>query len=661
MCGIAGIVSSENGVVVDRETIHLMCEQIAHRGPDDEGIYSRGGVGLGMRRLSIIDLSGGHQPIRNEDKSIWVVFNGEIYNFAELRRDLEERGHHFYTNTDTEVIVHLYEELGADCVQSLRGMFAIAVYDERRRKLLLARDRLGIKPLHYTLDKGRLLFGSEIKAILAACPELRETSPEGLLQYVTCGYIADPLTAFRKISKLPPGYLLEFENGQISRRQYWELPAFSTHEPKSEEECLEELEDRLSEAVRIRLVADVPLGALLSGGTDSSIVVALMARANKGPVQTFSIGFEESSFDEAVYARKVARQFETEHHEFVLKPDIHETVAYLTSFLDEPFGDSSMLPTYLVSRMARQMVTVALSGDGGDELFGGYERYGIQMSRLRFNSIPRWAGSLYREAVFPILPQSTPGRRFLYDVSLPWPERALNAFTFRSVLGGRMSLLSKDFRNRTKDGRDPLEQFRVYLNRASKYDPLSQLLYLDSKTYLPADILTKLDRMSMATSLEARVPILDHQFVEWAVGLTAHWKMRGSNQKYIFKRLAARVGVPTEVLDRPKQGFAVPMVHWIRNELKQEFTQLLLEPRTIERGYFDRQALSAVLEEHFRGRRDHSSKLWRLLMFELWHRNFLEASSSHAASPKPPAINFRETGGRRERVHFVAPSMSVPN
>lgn len=659
MCGIAGIVNTEDGAVVDRESIHRMCGQIIHRGPDDEGIYARRGVGLGMRRLSIIDLRGGHQPIHNEDESVWIVFNGEIYNFAELRREMEGRGHRFYTNTDTEVIIHLYEELGSDCVQKLRGMFAIAIYDEKRRKLLLARDRLGIKPLHYAFEKGRLLFGSEIKAILAASPELKETSTDGLLQYIECGYIADPLTAFQKISKLPPGYLLEFENGQIRTRQYWELPPFSTHEPTSEEECLDELEYRLSEAVRIRLVADVPLGALLSGGTDSSIVVALMARAGGAPVQTFSIGFEHASFDEAGYARKVAERFETEHHEFVLRPDIHETIAYLTSFLDEPFGDSSMLPTYFVSRMARQVVTVALSGDGGDELFGGYERYAIQMSRRRFNRIPRWAGSLYRNAVFPMLPQSTPGRRFLYDASLPWPERAIHAFTFRSVLGGKTSLLSRDFRHRAIDGGDPLEQFRAYLNRAANYDALSQLLYLDTKTYLPGDILTKVDRMSMATSLEARVPILDHQFVELAVGLTAHWKMRGVNQKYIFKKLAARVGVPSEVLDRPKQGFAVPMVHWIRNELKQDFAQLLLEPRTIQRGYFDRQALAAVLEEHFRGRRDHSSKLWRLVMFELWHRNFLEVFSPYAASPKPPAIDFRETGAR-PGAHAVTQSLSVP-
>lgn len=648
MCGIAGIIDSDSGAVVDRDTIHRMCQPIVHRGPDDEGIYIRGNAGLGMRRLSIIDLAGGHQPIHNEDGSVWVVFNGEIYNFQELRRELEGRGHRFSTNSDTEVIVHLYEDLGADCVERLRGMFAIALYDERRQKLVLARDRLGIKPLHYAFDRGRLLFGSEIKTILAVAPGLREVSPDGLLQYIDCGYIADSHCAFRRISKLPPGYLLEFAGGQVSTRQYWDLPPFSTHEPASEEECLEELEHRLAEAVRIRLIADVPLGALLSGGTDSSLVVALMARASRLPVRTFSIGFEEAGFDETVYARQVAERFGTEHHEFVVRPDIHQTLTYLTSFLDEPFGDSSMLPTYFVSRMARQFVTVVLSGDGGDELFAGYERYRIQMSRRRFNWIPPWAGRLYRSAVFPRLPQTTPGRGFLYEVSLPWSERVINGFTFRWMLGGGASLLSGEFKRLAENGDDPLRPFRACLRKASGYEPLSQMLYLDSKTYLPGDILTKVDRMSMATSLEARVPILDHCFVEWSAGLPAHWKMRGGSQKYILKKLAARVGVPAEVLHRPKQGFALPLVHWIRNELKQDFAQILLEPRTLQRGYFDRQGLCALLEEHFSGRRNHSGKLWRLLAFELWHRNFLEAGNFGTSTLKPPPLDFREasSGGR---------------
>src|SRR5579862_9018390 len=378
MCGIAGVVEPYSGVAVDESTVHRMCEAMVHRGPDDEGIHVRPGMGFGMRRLSVIDLVGGRQPVFNEDKTVWVVFNGEIYNFPELRSDLEKRGHRFYTHTDTEVIVHLYEDLGADCVNKLRGMFAFALYDERSRKLLMARDRFGKKPLHYALAGDTLLFGSEIKSILAVAPELASVNNEALLQYMYFGYVPDPITSFSPIQKLPPGYLLEFEAGQVQVRQYWDLPEYGTRQPSSEQECLEELEWRLAEAVRIRLISDVPLGALLSGGTDSSTVVGLMARASSKPVKTFSIGFSHDDFNEAHYARIVARHFNTEHHELVLDPDILETVEKLTSSLEEPFGDSSMLPTYFVSCMARKHVTVALSGDGGDEIFAGYDRYGIQ-------------------------------------------------------------------------------------------------------------------------------------------------------------------------------------------------------------------------------------------------------------------------------------------
>src|SRR5207249_6147265 len=352
MCGIAGIVSGAHEEI-DSTTIHQMCQSMVHRGPDDEGIFVKKGAGLGMRRLSIIDLPGGHQPVFNEDRSVWIVFNGEIYNFRELRAELERNGHRFYTNSDTEVIVHLYEDMGSDCVHKLRGMFAFAIYDERRRRLLLARDRLGIKPLHYALSDGRLLFGSEIKAILAAAPELTSVDQRALWQYMYFGYIPDPATAFHSIHKLLPGHLLEFERGEIRIRKYWDLPEFGTHPPRSEEECLEEMEHRLAEAVRIRLIADVPLGALLSGGVDSSTVVALMARASSGPVKTFSIGFKHSEFNEAPYARLVAKRFGTEHQELILDPDVVQTVETLTRSLEEPFGDSSMLPTYYISCLAR--------------------------------------------------------------------------------------------------------------------------------------------------------------------------------------------------------------------------------------------------------------------------------------------------------------------
>ncbi len=622
MCGIVGVVGGAPGSV-DSETIHRMCQTIVYRGPDDEGIFVKDGVGLGMRRLSVIDLSGGHQPVFNEDRTVWIVFNGEIYNFPELRKDLEARGHRFYTNSDTEVIVHLYEDMGVECVQKLRGMFGFALYDERNGRLLLARDRLGKKPLHYALSKGRLLFGSEIKTILAVEPELAELNSDALLQYFYFGYIPDPNTAFLPIQKLPPGHVLEFEAGKIKVRKYWDFPEYGTYSPASEEECLEELEHRLAEAVRIRLIADVPLGAMLSGGTDSSTVVALMARASSRPVKTFSIGFRHAEFNEAPFARMVAEKFGTEHHELILEPDVRETIEILTRSLEEPFGDSSMLPTYYISCLARKHVTVALSGDGGDEAFAGYERYRIHLQDRSHDWIPQWAGRWYRHGIHPLIPYRVPGRSLAYSISLPWQDRYTEGVSFQPFQR-EMALLSEDFVGSAQ----PLKLFREYLDYAPAHDPLGRVLYLDSKTYLPGDILTKVDRMSMLTSLEARVPMLDHVFLEWVTSLTPRWKMRGGSQKYILRKLAERVGVPKEVLYRPKQGFALPLGHWMRNELKDLILAVMLDPVTLHRGYFNPAGIRRLLDEHFQGRRDHSARIWRLFMFELWHRNFLESFQS---------------------------------
>lgn len=625
MCGIAGIVNTA-GEKVDSQTIHHMCQQIVYRGPDDEGIFVKDGTGLGMRRLSIIDLAGGSQPVFNEDRTAWIVFNGEIYNFPDLRPELERRGHRFRTHSDTEVIIHLYEEYGADCVQQLRGMFAFAIYDERERRLLIARDRLGKKPLHYALTRDGLLFGSEIKSILAVAPELTALDQSALLHYMLLGYVPDPATAFQGIRKLPPGHLLEFQDGRISIRQYWDLPEFGTYEPSSEEACLEELEHRLQEAVRIRLISDVPLGAMLSGGTDSSVVLALMARASSEPVKTFSIGFRHADFNEAEYARQVAQKFDTDHHELILEPNVVETVETLTRSLEEPFGDSSMLPTYYISRLARQHVTVALSGDGGDELFAGYERYRIHLQDRAFDWIPAWSREFYRKQIHPRLSYRIPGRNLAYSVSLPWQQRYIEGVTIQAFIR-EMNLLTDDFQRNATSGLDPLQMLRDFLDNARAHDPLSRVLYLDSKTYLPGDILTKVDRMSMLNSLEARVPILDHKFVEWVVALRPEWKMRQGGQKYIFRKLAERVGVPREVLYRKKQGFALPLVHWMRKELKDLVVGTLLDSRTLQRGYLNPQGVRRLLEEHFEGRRDHSARIWRLIIFELWQRNFLENSS----------------------------------
>jgi asparagine synthase (glutamine-hydrolysing) len=647
VCGIAGIVGRTEKPV-EAADVHRMCQAIVHRGPDDEGLYVRGAVGLGMRRLSIIDIAGGQQPIHNEDSTIWAVFNGEIYNYLELRSELEGRGHHFYTHSDTEVIVHLYEELGADCVRKLRGMFAIALWDEGKKSFFLARDRLGKKPVHYALHNGRLLFGSEIKAILAVAPELAVPNPEALLQYFYFGYVPDPLTAFKAIQKLPPGHILEYSGENLKVRSYWDVPSYGSSTPKSEDECLEMLESKLAEVVRIRLMSEVPLGALLSGGVDSSIVVALMARASSSPVKTFSIGFAEDVFNEAPYARIVAEQFGTEHHEMVVNPNLEETIAYLSSMLEEPFGDSSMLPTYFVCRMARQHVTVALTGDGGDEMFAGYDRYAVAMQRKRFDNISQWAGRLYRQTLHPNLPTGFYGRNLAWNASLNWRDRYLDSVTFLPALHRERSLFSKHFLAAASRMPDPLQQFQNYFDQApGAPDNLSRLLYLDTKTYLVGDILTKVDRMSMATSLEVRVPMLDHEFVEWAAALPIEWKFRASTRKYLLKRLAERLGIPAELLHRPKQGFQLPLEHWLRGELKQKFLSILTEPRTLQRGYFRPKAVRGLVDEHVRGRRNRSGVLWKMLILEWWHRNYLERENEH---PAPPQLKFEE----RRAVHTPA-------
>ena len=637
MCGIAGLVGRVDEQI-SADQVHRMCQTIVHRGPDDEGIYARGSVGLGMRRLSIIDLSGGRQPIHNEDKTVWVVFNGEIYNFPELRRELESRGHAFYTHSDTEIIVHLYEEMGAQCFTKLRGMFAIALYDERKKTLLLGRDRLGKKPLYYAEHQGRLYFGSEIKTILAVAPELAEVDPEGILQYFYFGYILDPRSAFTKIRKLPAGRWVEFRNGALGATQpYWEVPAYGTYHPANEEECLRELEAQLEDAVRCRLIADVPLGALLSGGVDSSVVVALMARSSSAPVKTFSIAFNNQRFNEGDYARVVAQRFATEHHELVVEADLEQTISHLTGMLEEPFGDSSMIPTFHVSRMARQHVTVALSGDGGDELFGGYDRYLVGMNRRGLDRVPSWLGRAYRDNIHGLLPEGAYGKNFLWNASLPAAERYLDSMSYLPGLDRERGLFSPEFEDAAARLPDPLAQGKAWYGRASEHDPLSRMQYLDTKAYLNGDILVKVDRMSMATSLEMRSPLLDHKVVEWAAGLAPEWKFRGGVRKYILKKLAERVGVPPEAIYRKKQGFALPLEDWMRQGLKDDLLQILLEPRTTQRGYFRPAAVRRLVEEHVSGRRAHTGSVWCLLMFELWHRNFMEA---HGYNPQPAGMPF---------------------
>ena len=641
MCGITGMIG-KRGEVIQAADVHRMCQTIVHRGPDDEGIYAQGPAGLGMRRLSIIDLAGGKQPIHNEDRTVWVVFNGEIYNFPELRRELEGRGHQFYTHSDTEVIVHLYEEMGADCVKKLRGMFAIALYDTKRDALLLARDRLGKKPLHYALHQGRLLFGSEIKTILAVHPEWAEIDSEGLLQYFYFGYIPDPYTVFRHIRKLPAGHLMEFCQGELKIRQYWDLPEYGTHPPVSENECLDELERRLEEAVRIRLISDVPLGALLSGGVDSSIIVALMARTSAKPVKTFSIGFRAEQFNESEYARLVAERFGADHHELILEPDLEETLTYLSGMMEEPFGDSSMLPTYYVCRMARQHVTVALSGDGGDELFAGYDRYMVAMGRSKFDPLQRWLGPIYRNRIHGLVPAGMYGKNLAWNATLNERDRYLDGLSFFPALHRERDLFTREFLESVAQLPDPLLEWRRFYDNAPASDRLSRLLYLDTKTYLNSDILTKVDRMSMATSLEVRVPMLDHEFVEWVTSLPVEWKSRAGTRKHLLKKLAERLGIPPALLHRKKQGFQMPLVDWMRSERKTQFWGVLLEPRTLQRGYFKPAVVQSLIDEHLRGRRNRSGLLWRMLVLELWHRNFMESRSDWNGERKVPSVRSHE-------------------
>jgi asparagine synthase (glutamine-hydrolysing) len=497
------------------------------------------------------------------------------------------------------------------------------------------------------LHDGRLYFGSEIKTMLAVAPELKATDGEGILQFFYFAYVPDPYSTFQKIRKLAPGHLAEYRNGEIVVRQYWDVPQYGTHDPGSDEACLEEMERRLAEAVRIRLISDVPLGAMLSGGIDSSLVVAQMARISSAPVKTFSIGFHKADFNELEYAQLVAQRFGTDHHELIVEPDITDTLNRITETMEEPFGDSSMIPTYFVSRLARQHVTVALSGDGGDELFAGYDRYIVNWKRRHCDFIPPWVGSFYRTHLYPRLPSSVKGRKLAWNITLPSRDRYLDGLSFLPALHRERNLFSREFVNRARNWANPLQQFERYFDEAPATDQLSRLMYLDTKTYLTADILAKVDRMSMANSLEVRCPILDHEFVGWVAGLPIRYKFRNGTRKFMLKKLAERLGIPPRLLHRRKQGFSMPLVHWMRKELKDGLLQILLEPRTLQRGYFEPEAIRTIMDEHFRGLRDRAGLLWVLLVFELWHRNFLEAKRPEEHKGEPITVqSVFDAGGK---------------
>jgi asparagine synthase (glutamine-hydrolysing) len=628
MCGIAGIFDTREQRPIDEGLLSRMNQVQFHRGPDDGGIHVEPGVGLAHRRLSIIDLSNGHQPLFNEDHSVVVVFNGEIYNFPALTEELLAAGHRFRTHCDTEVIVHAWEEWGEACVERFRGMFAFAIWDRNRRTLFLARDRLGIKPLYYALlADGRLLFGSELKALLECHALPRVIDPRAVEDYFSYGYVPDPRSIFRDVHKLEPGYTLTVKTGQeeLRPRQYWDVP-FTSNGVQNEADAREGLIEQLREAVDMRLIAEVPLGAFLSGGVDSSAVVALMAGLSEKPVSTCSISFGDPAFNEAHYAAMVAEQFGTDHQVEEVDPDDYGLIDQLAGLYDEPYADSSAMPTYRVCELARKRVTVALSGDGGDENFAGYRRYRWHMyeERLR-NLMPRGL----RKPLFGALGSLYP--------KIDWAPRIFRAkSTFqalaRDAVEGyfhnfsilpdtlRQQLYTAGFRKQL-DGYHGIEVFNRHLERAPEH-PLSMVQYLDMKTYLTGDILTKVDRASMAHALEVRVPILDHKFVEWVSGLPPAMKLSGGEGKYIFKR-ALEPHLSKEILYRRKMGFAVPLASWFRGPLRQRIRDALLGPTLADMGIFDTDFLEALLDQHQSGRRDHSAALWALLMFEAFVRNSL--------------------------------------
>ena len=635
MCGICGLIDLK-GRPIERHFLEQLTDTLAHRGPDAKGIFlnqraqgessSSPSVGLGHRRLSIIDLAGGHQPLSNEDGTVWIVFNGEIYNFPRLREELLARGHRFRTRSDTETIVHAYEEWGEECVKYLRGMFAFALWDEKQKKLFLARDRLGIKPLYFYHGRDLFLFGSELKAILRHPEVPREIDPEALSDYLSLLYVPAPKSMFRYLKKLPPGHVLTLSGKKLKITPYWDLD-FSVTETRDEDDWAEALLEKLKEAIKIRLISEVPLGAFLSGGVDSSAVVALMAELMPEPVVTNSIGFTEEKFSELPYAREIARLFGTNHHEYVVTPEASQIVDLLAYYFDEPFADSSAIPTYYVSKIARQNVTVALSGDGGDENFAGYRRY--YFDRLE-NRLRRYLPSFLRKTfvyglarIYPKadwLPRPMRAKYFLTNLSLS-PARAFFNSVAQLLPWEKEKILAPALRKflRSYDSAELFENLYQKVAQQTE-DPLSRVQYLDFKTYLVDDILTKVDRASMAHALEVRVPILDHEFVELVARIPSRLKLKGRQSKYIFKKALSRY-LSWEFLNRPKQGFNVPLAQWFRKELKESTEKALFSASLRE--IFDVRHVKRLWQEHQRGLRDHSSILWAILMFQKWYEKWL--------------------------------------
>ena len=641
MCGIAGIFNFNTEQKVNEDILRRMTRVLSHRGPDDEGIYlshksypyghrqvtSHKSVGLGHRRLSIIDLSlQAHQPMSNEDGTIWIVFNGEIYNFLELRENLISKGHKFKSNTDSEVIAHLYEEKGEDLVTDLHGMFAFCIWDERKNKMVLARDRVGKKPLYYFIDDKRLMFASEIKSILQDKTVSREIDFEATDDFFTFQCISAPKTIFKKIKKLLPGHILICTPQKIEEREYWDLE-FRDDGEKSESYYIQKLSQILHESVKQRLISDVPLGAFLSGGVDSSLVVALMSEILGNQVITSSIGFNDRKFNELEFSRIIAKKYKAVYHESIVEPKAIETIDKLIQYFDEPFADASAIPTYYVSQMTRKHVKVALSGDGGDESFAGYRRYYFDRLENRLRVIPEFLrryligpmAKMYPKADW--MPRFLRAKTLLTNLSLSSSRGYMNTrSTFK--YSQKEGLYSQSFKERLK-GYDPFNILDYYFRRAKTRDPLSRIQYVDIKTYLADDILTKVDRMSMANSLEVRSPLLDHKLLEFLAVMPSSLKLRGNKSKYILKKYA-KSKLPKVILNRKKMGFGVPLESWFRNEIKNFTEEILFDSKSLKRGYFNPSHTKNIWNQHLSGVKNNSTQLWCLLIFELWHRSYID-------------------------------------
>ncbi|MGE3539927.1 MAG: asparagine synthase (glutamine-hydrolyzing) [Candidatus Tectimicrobiota bacterium] len=649
MCGICGKIYFDSERTVSRQEVLQMSHTLAHRGPDGDGAWVKGNVGLAHRRLAIIDLRAvADQPMSNADGSIWITFNGEIYNFRELRADLEAHGHVFRTNSDTEVIIYAYEQYGRECLTRLQGMFAFAIWNERTRTLFLARDRVGKKPLFYYTDHERFVFGSEIKAILADRSLPIQPDPLALDHFLALQYIPAPLTAFQGIRKLPAAHWLEVHNGQLHSSRYWQL-RYTPKQAITLPDAIEALRWRLAAAVRSRLVSDVPLGAFLSGGIDSSAVVAYMSQEGTAPVRTFAVGFEDSAFDERAFARIVAQRYHTDHAELIVKAPVTDILPRLIWHYDEPFADASAVPSYAIAALTRQHVTVVLNGDGGDENFAGYDRYLSHRMLSQGDKIPRWIWQtlaaltqrlpyawhqhqLFRRLVkAATLLNQEPGRRYVRWFGLLAPEE-------------RQSLYTDTFGSKVNTS-DPEGLFAEVFAQHGTEDGTDAALAADVQLYLADDLLVKMDRATMAHSLEARSPFLDHTLMEFVASLPAHFKLAGREKKYVLKA-ALRGVLPDTILERPKMGFSVPLRRWFCDELRDMAHDILLSPTAIQRGYFKQHAVAHLLEEHCAGQQNHAESLWQLLVLELWHRTFIDAggkAGEYQTTHVPHASSTPET------------------